>query len=89
MLDTKLQQEVLDELKFEPSINAAEIGVTVTDGVVTLTGYVHSYAEKTMAEKAVKRVHGVRAVAEEIEVRLPSKVQRTDSERFAGVERRP
>jgi osmotically-inducible protein OsmY len=71
---------VINELKWEPSINPAEIGVAVKDGVVTLTGYVDSYAQKLTAEKAAKRVRGVRGVAEEIEVRIPSMTKRTDAD---------
>jgi osmotically-inducible protein OsmY len=78
--DMKLQREVLDELEFEPSVNAAGIGVAVVDGVVTLTGMVDSYAEKVVAEKAAKRVRGVKAVAEEIEVRVPSSMHHTDTD---------
>jgi osmotically-inducible protein OsmY len=80
MTDNLLQREVLDELKWEPSINAAEIGVAVKDGVVTLSGYVDSYTQKLAAEKAVKKVRGVRAVAEEIEVRIPMVTRRTDAD---------
>ena len=78
--DLQLRQDVLDELEFEPSVNAAHIGVTANHGVVTLTGFVTSYAEKTMAERAVRRVKGVKAIAEEIEVRLPSDLKRADDE---------
>jgi osmotically-inducible protein OsmY len=78
--DLQLRQDVLDELEFEPSVNAAHIGVTANHGVVTLTGFVTSYAEKTMAERAARRVKGVRAIAEEIEVRLPSDLKRADDE---------
>jgi len=78
--DLRLRQDVLDELEFEPSVNAAHIGVTANHGVVTLTGFVTSYAEKTMAERAVRRVKGVKAIAEEIEVRLPSETKRADDE---------
>jgi osmotically-inducible protein OsmY len=80
MSDIDLQQDVLDELKWEPSVNAAQIGVSAKDGVVTLTGYVSSYAEKYAAEKAAKRVHGVRAIANEIDVKLPGSGQRTDQD---------
>jgi osmotically-inducible protein OsmY len=80
MRDDVLQQEVITELKWEPSINAAEIGVAVKEGVVTLSGYVDSYTQKLTAEKAVKRVRGVRGVAEEIEVRIPSVTKRTDAD---------
>lgn len=59
--DRALQQDVLDELEFEPSLNAAHIGVTAKDGVVTLTGFVDSFKEKFAAEHAVSRVMGVKA----------------------------
>ena len=65
-----MRQNILDELEFEPSIDAAHIGVAVEDGIVTLTGHVSSYWEKTTAENVVKRVKGVKGLAEEIEVRL-------------------
>jgi osmotically-inducible protein OsmY len=78
--DLQLRQDVLDELEFEPSINAAHIGVTANRGVVTLTGVVTNYAEKTAAERAARRVKGVQAIAEEIEVRLPSGTKRGDDE---------
>ena len=78
--DLELRQDVLDELEFEPSVNAAHIGVTANRGVVTLTGFVTSYAEKTMAERAARRVKGIKAIAEEIEVRLPSDTKRADDE---------
>lgn len=69
MKDKDLRQDVVDELEFEPSIDAADIGVAVEDGTVTLTGHVPTYAQKRMAENIVKRVKGVRAIAQEIEVR--------------------
>ena len=78
--DLELCQDVLDELEFEPSVNAAYIGVTANKGVVTLTGFVTSYAEKAAAERAARRVKGVKAIAEEIEVRLPSDAKRADDE---------
>jgi osmotically-inducible protein OsmY len=80
MNDLDLQRDVLDELKWEPSVNAAHIGVSVKDGVVTLTGHVSSYAEKYAAEKAAKRVYGVQAVANEIDVKLPGSSQLTDED---------
>lgn len=64
-----LRQDVLDELEYEPSLDAADIGVAVEDGTVTLTGHVRSYAQKRKAESIVKRVKGVHAIAQEIEVR--------------------
>jgi osmotically-inducible protein OsmY/prolyl-tRNA editing enzyme YbaK/EbsC (Cys-tRNA(Pro) deacylase) len=78
--DGELQQDVIDELVWEPSLDAAAIGVAVEDGVVTLTGHVPSFAEKWTAESAAKRVAGVRAVADEITVRLPGLSARTDSD---------
>jgi len=80
MTDSSLQREVLDELGWEPSVDAAHIGVSVKDGVVTLTGHVPSYAEKYAAEQAAKRVHGVKAVANELDVKLPSSSRRTDED---------
>jgi osmotically-inducible protein OsmY len=78
--DSKLQHDVIDELSWEPSIDAAEIGVAVSDGVVTLTGEVRSLAEKWSAEHVAKRVGGVQAVANDIVVRLSDESQRTDAE---------
>lgn len=69
MTDVTLRQNVLDELDFEPSIDAAHIGVTAEGGVVTLTGHVATYSEKDAAERAARRVKGVHAIAQEIEVR--------------------
>jgi osmotically-inducible protein OsmY len=69
--DHKLRQDVIDELDFEPSMDAAHVGVAVNAGVVTLTGFVSTYAEKLAAERAARRVFGVKAIAQEIEVRLP------------------
>jgi osmotically-inducible protein OsmY len=70
MSDLQLRQNILDELEWEPSIDAADIGLAVENGVVTLTGHVGSYAEKLTAEGIVKRFRGVKAIAQEIEVRL-------------------
>jgi osmotically-inducible protein OsmY len=78
--DTELQQDVMNELKWEPSITAAEIGVGVRDGVVTLSGYVDSYWKKWAAERTAARVFGVKAVAEEIQVRLPGSLKRSDED---------
>jgi osmotically-inducible protein OsmY len=78
--DLELRQDVLDELDFEPSVNAAHIGVTANKGVVTLTGFVSSFAEKAAAERAARRVKGVRAIAQEIEVRLASDTKHADDE---------
>ncbi|MDF2118607.1 BON domain-containing protein [Roseiarcaceae bacterium H3SJ34-1] len=80
MNDLNLRQDILDELEFEPRVHAANIGVAVEKGVVTLTGHVTSYAEKLAAETATLRVKGVRAVAQEIEVRYPSDKKSSDDE---------
>lgn len=78
--DTKLQHDVLAELEWDPSVDASQIGVTAKDGVVTLTGVVSSFADKMAAERAAKRVYGVRAVANDIEVKLPGGTERSDTE---------
>jgi osmotically-inducible protein OsmY len=78
--DSELRNDVQEELKWEPGVKPAAIGVAVKDGVVILNGYVDSHAEKWAAERAAKRVSGVKAVAEEIEVRLPGLSERSDSE---------
>ncbi|WP_207388236.1 BON domain-containing protein [Lichenihabitans psoromatis] len=80
MSDTQLRNSVQAELSWEPSIVAAHIGVAANEGVVTLSGHVATYAEKHAAEMAAGRVKGVKAVAEELEVRLPFDTQRTDEE---------
>jgi osmotically-inducible protein OsmY len=78
--DAQLQQDVIAELKWEPSVHAARIGVEVQDGVVTLAGDVGSYAEMWDAERAAQRVSGVKALAVEIEVKMPSLGQRADGD---------
>jgi len=78
--DSELQRYVMDELAWEPSVDAAEIGVSVNSGVVTLSGTVESYPQKWAAERAAERVKGVKAVTDEIEVRLPGARERTDSD---------
>jgi osmotically-inducible protein OsmY len=78
--DGRLQKDVMDELKWEPTIHAAEIGVAVKDGVVTLSGSVDSYGKKWAADRAAKRVLGVKAVAEEIKVTLAGSHKRADKE---------
>ncbi|HEY7747578.1 MAG TPA: BON domain-containing protein [Aestuariivirgaceae bacterium] len=80
MDDKRLRQDILDELDFEPSIDAANIGVAVDEGVVTLTGHVASYAQKTAAEEAVRRVKGVLALANEVEIRYPGDKKTSDGE---------
>lgn len=78
--DLELQKAVLAELSWEPSIKAAHVGVTANAGVVSLSGHVESFMEKHAAETAARRVKGVKAIAEEIEVRLPFHVKRGDDE---------
>jgi osmotically-inducible protein OsmY len=80
MDDKELRQLVIEELDFEPSIDSSNIGVAATGGVITLTGHVGSYAEKTAAEKAAKRVRGVQGVAQEIEVRYPEEKKLADDQ---------
>jgi osmotically-inducible protein OsmY len=76
--DTQLHDSVQRQLEWDPEIDAHDVAVTASDGVVTLTGFVHSYATKLAAERSVKRVRGVRAVANDIQVVLHS--ERTDPE---------
>ena len=76
--DHDLQEHVVDELRWDPEVEATEVGVTVKDGVVTVRGEVSSLSQKWAVERAVKRVRGVRAVADEITVRLPGLSERTD-----------
>jgi len=78
--DLQVRQDILAELEFEPRVDAAHIGVAVQDGVATLTGHVASFVEKLAAEKAALRVRGVRAIAQEIEVRYPSDKKTADDE---------
>ena len=78
--DVELCTRVITELEYEPSVDATHIGVSVEDGVVCLTGYVGTYAEKLEAERAVRRVKGVIAIAEQIEVRYPSHKKTADDE---------
>jgi osmotically-inducible protein OsmY len=85
--DAEIQAAVLEELKWDPRVRPNEVGVIVTDGVVALTGWVDSYMKKWAAEQAAHRVKGVKAVANDIEVQLPSAMQRTDAEIAASVVR--
>jgi osmotically-inducible protein OsmY len=78
--DRVLQRKVIAELEWEPSVESADIGVAVVDGVVSLNGYVKSYAEKLAAEKAVRRVAGVDAIAEELKVRYAADAKTADHE---------
>jgi len=78
--DSELQRDVMTELRWEPGIQAAEIGVGVKGGVVTLSGNVDTYSKKWAAARAAKRVAGVKALAEEIKVSLPSSYKRNDED---------
>ena len=78
--DVQIQQDVLEQLKWEPILNAAEVGVSVKNGVVTLSGIVDTYAKKIAAESAAKKVVGVRAVAEDIQVGPSPSFRKTDTE---------
>lgn len=85
--DAQLREDIQSELAWDPSFDAANVGVIVKDGVVTLTGHLASFAEKYAVERAVQRVHGVKAVAVEIAVRLPFDNERTDSDIATAAER--
>lgn len=78
--DVEIQQDVIDELKWEPILDASEIGVTVKGGVVTLSGTVSTYSKKMAAERAARRVQGVTALAEDIEVVFFAGTMHTDTE---------
>lgn len=78
--DSQLQKDVMAELEWEPSVEHANIGVAAKDGVVTLSGFVSNYASKLAAEKATRRVKGVRGIAEEIEVRFATDAKTADPE---------
>ena len=85
--DEQIQKEVLAELKWDARVQPNEIGVAVKDGVVTLTGWVDSYTKKWVAEEAAHRIRGVKAVANDIEVRLPGSAERTDADLAAAAVR--
>lgn len=79
-LDDEIQQEVLAELTWDARVQPNEIGVTVQNGIVTLTGWVDSFIKKWAAEQAAHRVRGVAAVANDLEIRLPTSDERTDAD---------
>jgi osmotically-inducible protein OsmY len=85
--DAQIQSDVLAELRWEPRLQANEIGIIVKDAVVTLTGWVDSYTKKWTAEEVAHRVRGVKAVANDIEVKLPGSSIRTDADIAAAVVR--
>jgi osmotically-inducible protein OsmY len=76
--DEEIERDVREELKWDPDLDASDIAVSVKDGVVTLAGFVKSYSDRLEAEVATKRVAGVKAVANDLEVRLPAIDQRPD-----------
>lgn len=78
--DEKIQQDVLEQIRWNPLLDAAEIGVSVRNGVVTLSGQVDTYQKKLAAEKEAKKVAGVRAIAEEIHVGISPRSKKTDAE---------
>ncbi len=78
--DFQIQKDVMDEIKWEPYLNASQIGVAVKNGIVTLSGIVDTYSKKTTAEKAASRVSGVKAVAEDIQVGVSPSFNKTDAE---------
>src|SRR3954466_15788545 len=78
--DSDIQRDVVDELRWDPSLQDDDIAVAVRDGVVTLAGYVKSYFDKWRAERVATRVKGVKAIANDLEVRLPSTSTRPDPE---------
>ena len=84
--DAQLKKDVQAELEWDPAINAAEVGVAVKDGVVTLSGHLDTFAEKCEVERVAQRVAGVRAVAVEIDVKLTAGSARSDSEIAHAVE---
>jgi len=83
--DEEIQRDVLDELKWDMRVRPNEVGVSVKDGIITLTGQVDSYMKKLAAENAAHRVHGVKAVVNDLEVRLPGAAERTDTDLAAAV----
>jgi osmotically-inducible protein OsmY len=85
--DEAIQRDVLAELKWDARVQPNEVGVAVKDGIVTLAGWVDSYIKKWAAEEAAHRVPGVKAVVNDIEVRLPTSAERTDPDIAAAVVR--
>src|SRR5688572_25793419 len=78
--DSQIQNDVMNELKWAPFLNSSEIGVAVKNGIVTLSGQVDSYSKKLAVEKAAKRVSGVKAVAEDVQVGISPAYRKTDTE---------
>ena len=80
----ELQKRILDALDWDPSLDASRIGVAVKDGIVTMTGQVPSYTERLEAERAIKRIAGVKGLANDLEVRLPGDMRRSDGDLAAA-----
>jgi hypothetical protein len=78
--DMEIQKDVIEQLKWEPFLNAAQIGVAVKNGIVTLSGQVDAYSKKILAEKTTKKVAGVKAIAEDIQVGISPVYKKTDTE---------
>lgn len=78
--DIEIQKDVIEQLKWEPFLNASQIGVAVKNGIVTLSGQVDTYSKKILAEKTVKKVTGVKAIAEDIQVGISPSYKKTDTE---------
>ena len=78
--DSQIQQDVMDQLKWEPFLKASEIGVAVKNGIVTLSGNVDSYSKKVTAENAAKKIGGVKAIAEDIQIGVSPAFNKTDTE---------
>ena len=78
--DNEIQKDIMAQLKWEPFLNACQIGVAVKNGIVTLSGQVDTYSKKTLAERAAKKVSGVKAIAEDIQVGISPSYRKTDAE---------
>ena len=78
--DNEIQKDIMAQLKWEPFLNASQIGVAVKNGIVTLSGQVDTYSKKTLAERAAKKVWGVKAIAEDIQVGISPSYRKTDAE---------
>lgn len=78
--DQEIQKAVMDQLNWEPLLNSSQIGVSVKNGVVTLSGQVDAFVKRTIAEKAAKKISGVKAIAEDIHVGISASDQKTDAE---------
>jgi osmotically-inducible protein OsmY len=83
--DAQIQKDVMEQMKWEPFLKPSEIGVSVNEGIVTLSGVVDSYAKKVYAEKAARRVSGVKAIAEEVQISVSPFHKKTDTEIAAAV----